>query len=233
MDSLAREAPHPVGAWHAIELVVLRPARAGKSCQARLPETDTASGLRSPLMTDPLIHPTAIVEPGAQVGIGTRVWHHSQIREGARVGQDCTLGKNVFVDTGVIIGDGCKIQNNVSVYRGVVLADRVFVGPSAVFTNDRTPRAFNLEWEVIPTRVETGASIGANATIVCGVTLGAFSMVAAGAVVAHSVAPHSLVAGCPARPIGWVCECGRILGRDPSPPTATCTCGRTLEGAAT
>lgn len=180
------------------------------------------------------IDATAIVEAGAVVGDGTRIWHHSHVRAGATVGGRCTLGKNVFVDAGVDIGTKVKIQNNVSVYRGVHLADEVFVGPSAVFTNDRFPRASAPDWEIVDTWVRRGASIGANATIVCGVEIGAWATVAAGSVVTHDVAPHELVAGNPARRLGWVCRCGRVLARTtgPLPATVCTTCGGRFEGSA-
>jgi acetyltransferase-like isoleucine patch superfamily enzyme len=164
------------------------------------------------------VHETAVVEDGAALGPGTRVWHHAHVRSGAVVGADCVLGKNVFVDEGAVVGDRCKIQNNVSVYRGVTLGDEVFVGPSAVFTNDLRPRAAAADWQVTPTVVEDGASVGANATIVCGTVLGRAAMVAAGAVVTRDVAPHQLVAGNPARHLGWVCACGEVVGRDAEPP---------------
>jgi UDP-2-acetamido-3-amino-2,3-dideoxy-glucuronate N-acetyltransferase len=157
------------------------------------------------------IHPTALVEAGAVVGAGTRVWHRSHIRSGARIGADCTIGFSVYVDQGAVIGDRCKIQNHVSVYCGVVLEDDVFVGPAATFTNDRYPRASSGNWEVVATQVRRGASIGAHATIVCGVEVGAWSMVAAGAVVTGDVPPHALVVGTPARVRGWVCRCGHPL----------------------
>lgn len=166
----------------------------------------------------PYVHPTAIVEPGASIGPGTKVWHHAHVRAGARVGAGCTLGKNVFVDAGVTIGDRCKVQNNVSVYAGVTLEDEVFVGPAATFTNDRYPRAANPDWQVVETFVRRGASIGANATIVCGVEVGCWSAVAAGAVVTRPVAPHELVAGVPARRIGWVCRCGTVIGHGVAAP---------------
>ena len=164
------------------------------------------------------IHPSAVVEDGAQVGEGTTVWHHAHIRTGAVVGPDSVIGKNVYVDAGARIGARSKIQNNVSVYRGVELADEVFVGPGAVFTNDRTPRAVAPDWVVTPTRVRRGASIGANATLVCGIELGSWSMVAAGAVVTRSTRDHQLVAGNPARHHGWVCRCGAVVSRDRDPP---------------
>lgn len=167
-------------------------------------------------MIDPTvrIHQTAIVEDGATLGARTGVWHHAHIRDGAVVGADCVVGKNVYIDTQVRIGDRCKIQNNVSVYHGVEIGDDVFVGPSATFTNDLVPRAFNADWVITPTFVARGASIGANATIVCGTSLGEYSMVAAGATVTRDVAPHQLVAGTPARHLGWVCRCGVVISRE-------------------
>ena len=173
------------------------------------------------------VHPTALVEDGAVVGPGTKIWHRSHIRTQSRIGADCTIGFAVYVDTGVTIGDRCKIQNHVSVFRGVVLDEDVLVGPSGTFTNDLYPRAGSEEWEVVPTHVRRGASIGANATIVCGVELGAWSMVAAGAVVATDVPAHGLVAGIPARLRGWVCVCGRPVARQGDPLPERCpSCGR-------
>lgn len=159
------------------------------------------------------VHATAVVEDGAVIGDGTRIWHHAHVRAGARIGRDCVIGKNVYVDAGAVIGDRCKVQNNVSVYSGVTLGDEVFVGPSAVFTNDLLPRAQNPGWQVVETVVHHGASIGANATVVCGHVIGAWAMVAAGAVVTRDVADHQLVAGNPARHHGWVCRCGRVVSR--------------------
>ncbi len=175
------------------------------------------------------IHETAIVEPGARIGTGTHVWHQAHVHDGAAIGRDCVLGKNVFVDATVVIGDRVKIQNNVSVYRGVTLEDEVFVGPSAVFTNDRQPRANNPGWEITPTLVHEGASIGANATIVCGIEIGTWAMVGAGSVVTRSVEPYQLVVGVPARPAGWVCRCGAIVSREAGRP-ASLECGQ-CEGA--
>jgi acetyltransferase-like isoleucine patch superfamily enzyme len=176
-----------------------------------------------------LVHETAIVEAGASVGDGTRVWHHVHIRQGAVVGRDCRLGKNVFVDAGVRIGDRVRIQNNVSVYAGVTLADDVLVGPSAVFTNDRRPRAHAFAWELASTHVRQGASIGANATIVCPIEIGEWAMVGAGAVVTRDVLANQLVIGNPARPAGWCCWCGRIVSRDRQRPSnAVCECGLRL-----
>jgi UDP-2-acetamido-3-amino-2,3-dideoxy-glucuronate N-acetyltransferase len=158
-------------------------------------------------------HATAIVDRGARIGPGTKVWHFSHVMAGARIGARCVLGQNVFVAATAMIGDGCRIQNNVSIYDGVVLEGGVFVGPSAVFTNVRTPRAFvDRRAAVGPTRVGRGATIGANATIVCGTTIAEFGFVAAGAVVTRDVAAHAIVAGVPARPARWICRCGETIG---------------------
>ncbi len=161
------------------------------------------------------IHPTAIVEEGAEIGEGTRIWHFVHVREGARIGRNCNIGKGVYIDKGAIIGDSVKIQNFVSVYRGVVIEDEAFIGPHVVFTNDKYPRSFNEDWEVIPTLVKKGASIGANATILCGITVGRYAMIAAGAVVTSDVPDHGLVIGSPARLVGFVCYCGRPLVNEP------------------
>jgi dTDP-4-amino-4,6-dideoxygalactose transaminase/acetyltransferase-like isoleucine patch superfamily enzyme len=166
----------------------------------------------------PFVHPTAIVELSAMVGCGTAIWHHTHVRNGAIIGSNCTLGKNVYVDEGVLIGDRTKIQNNVSVYHGVHLGDEVFIGPSVVFTNDLRPRAMSNDWQPVPTHVRHGASIGANATIVCGVEIGKSGMVGAGAVVTTSVLPHELVMGNPALHRGWVCACGAVVSRAEQQP---------------
>jgi acetyltransferase-like isoleucine patch superfamily enzyme len=163
------------------------------------------------------VHESAEVEPGGTVGAGTRIWRRAHIRAGAVIGTDCNIGANVYVDKNVRIGDRVKIQNNVSVYEGVVLDDECLVGPAAVFTNDRNPRAVG-SWQLASTRVCRGASVGANATIVCGITLGEHSLVAAGAVVTRSVLPHELVQGNPARHAGWVCRCGVVASRDAERP---------------
>jgi UDP-2-acetamido-3-amino-2,3-dideoxy-glucuronate N-acetyltransferase len=163
----------------------------------------------------PWAHPSAEVEPGAVLGAGTRVWRFSHVAAGARIGADCVIGQNVAIGPGVIVGDRCKIQNNVSLYAGVVLEDGVFCGPSCVFTNVTTPRAeINRKAEFKPTRVGRGATIGANATIVCGHDLGAWCLIAAGAVVTHDVPPLALMAGVPARRVGWVSHAGEVLGQD-------------------
>ncbi len=157
------------------------------------------------------VHPSAEVSTDALVGDGTRIWHWAQIREGVRIGRDCVIGKDVYIDAGVVVGDRCKVQNFATLYKGVTVGDRVFIGPHACFTNDQYPRAVSPDWKVVPTKVEDGASIGANATILCGITIGRNAMVAAGAVVTKDVPPHALVSGVPAKVVGWVCECGRPL----------------------
>lgn len=165
-------------------------------------------------MSDYRKHETAIVDEGAQIGSGTSIWHWVHVCGKATIGEQCSLGQNVFVANGVTIGNNVKIQNNVSVYEGVVLEDNVFCGPSMVFTNVRTPRcAFprNTADAYHETRVRHDASIGANATIVCGVTVGEWAFVAAGAVVTRDVAPYALMAGVPAKRIGWACRCGAPL----------------------
>lgn len=164
-------------------------------------------------MGDPFIHETSVVDEGATIGKGTKVWHFSHIQSGAIVGENCSLGQNVNVSNNVIIGNGCKIQNNVSVYEGVMLEDYVFCGPSCVFTNDLTPRAKYPKGRANykKTIVHTGASIGANATIVCGNEIGEWAMIGAGAVVTSNVPDHALMLGVPAKQKGWVCECGSKL----------------------
>jgi len=178
-------------------------------------------------------HPSAIVDEGAEIGAGTKVWHFSHVSSGARIGARCSLGQNVFVAPRVTVGDGVKIQNNVSLYEGVVLEDYVFCGPSMVFTNVRTPRsAFprNTSSDYATTRVRHGASIGANATLVCGVTVGEWAFVAAGAVVTRDVPDYALMAGVPARRIGWACRCGATL-RVEGGRAACPDCARTYEHA--
>ena len=160
------------------------------------------------------VHSSAEVSREAAIGDGTSVWHWAQIRERARIGQNCNVGKDVYVDADVVVGDDCKIQNFATLYKGLRVGNRVFIGPHACFTNDEYPRAVNPDWKVVPTTVEDGASIGANATILCGITIGRNAMIAAGAVVTKDVPPHGLVAGVPAKLIGWVCECGRPLDRN-------------------
>lgn len=160
------------------------------------------------------IHPSANVSKKAHIGAGTKVWINVQIRENTEIGESCILSKDVYVDHSVKIGHRCKIQNSVSVYNGVEIGDDVFIGPSACFTNDRVPRAFNSDWKITPTRVANGASIGANATIVCGITIGEYAMVAAGSVVTRDVPPYTLVLGNPARAVACIDKEGNRISGD-------------------
>lgn len=173
------------------------------------------------------IHPTAIVDEGAQIGDGSRVWHWVHICGGARIGRDCSFGQNVYVGNRVVIGDNCKVQNNVSIYDNVTLEADVFCGPSMVFTNVRNPRAaVSRKDEYRNTLVKQGATLGANCTVVCGTTLGEYAFVAAGAVVTKDVAPYALVAGVPARQIGWMSRFGEQLAL-PLHGDGTTTCKAT------
>ena len=168
------------------------------------------------------IHPTADVSEEAQIGESTSIWHQAQVRPEARIGRNCIIGKGVYVDTGVILGDNVKVQNYVSIYHGVTLEDGVFCGPHCVFTNDKRPRAINADgslkaaddWELGETLVKTGAAIGANAVIICGVTVGAWAMIGSGSVVSRDVPDYGLVWGNPARLRGFVCPCGERLEGD-------------------
>ena len=168
-------------------------------------------------MTETVIHPTAEVHPTAEIGPGTRIWRNVQVRQGARIGASCIVGKDAFIDHGVVIGANCKIQNGAQIYHGAALEDGVFIGPAVVLTNDRLPRAINpdgslkteADWEVGRILVRFGASLGAGAVVVTGVTIGRFAMVGAGALVTHDVPDHGLVVGSPARLVGYVCACGR------------------------
>lgn len=173
--------------------------------------------IKPDLPRDAIVHDSAEIESGAQLGEGVRIWRRTHVRTGARIGAGTSLGANVFVDADVLIGERVKIQNNVSVYEGVDLEDEVFVGPSAVFTNDLNPRATG-PWLLTRTPVRRGASVGANATIVCGNELGEHCLVAAGSVVTKPVLPHQLVLGNPARPAGWVCRCGEVVSRQAQRP---------------
>ncbi len=156
-----------------------------------------------------LIHHTAIIDEGAKVGAGTRIWHFCHIMPGAIIGSNCILGQNVFVDNNAVIGNGVKIQNNVSVYNSVIIEDNVFVGPSVVFTNVINPRAFiERKQEFIQTHVRKGATIGANSTILCGIEIGEYAMIGAGAVVTKNVKPYTIVVGNPGRQVGRVDESG-------------------------
>ena len=166
-------------------------------------------------------HETAVIDEGARIGDGTRIWHFSHVMGGAVIGRDCNLGQNIVVAAGVVIGDRVKIQNNVSVYSGVTLEDDVFCGPSMVFTNVVNPRSHvSRRHEFLPTVVRRGATLGANATVVCGRTIGRYAFVGAGAVVTRDVPDYALVIGNPARLAGWVCECGVKLASGTTPPRA-------------
>ena len=161
------------------------------------------------------IHPTATIEKPCVIGEGTRIWHYSHIMKGAKIGKNCQLGQNVFVDANVEIGNGVKIQNNVSLYDRVKLDDYVFCGPSMVFTNVINPRShIPRKSEFKETLVNKGATLGANSTIICGITIGEYSFIGAGAVVTKDVPPYALVYGNPARLKGWMCECGVKLHMD-------------------
>ncbi len=185
----------------------------------------------------PYIHPTATVEDGAAIGAGTRVWHNAQVRAGARIGTDCILGKGSFVDLDVAIGDSCKLQNYAQVFHGTVVEDEVFVGPLAVLTNDRFPRAANPDgglkgdedWSVDGITVRRGASIGAHSVILPGVEIGRWAVVGAGAVVVSDVEPHRVVVGNPARPLAWAGRCGHVVPEDQWTVVESCPrCGREL-----
>jgi UDP-2-acetamido-3-amino-2,3-dideoxy-glucuronate N-acetyltransferase len=182
--------------------------------------------------TSPFVHATAVVDDGATLGASCQVWHFCHVMPGARVGAGSVLGQNVYVGGAAVVGDRCKIANNVSLYDAVELHDDVFIGPSVVFTNVKTPRAFvSRKHAYQPTVVERGASVGANATIVCGHRLGAFCLIGAGAVVTSDVPPHALFAGVPARRRGWVCRCGEKLpaGSESDGLLSCAACGDTYQ----
>lgn len=203
--------------------------------QNRNPRTDGAEGLRVLQVLDAAqqslhthqtvslsaqikpyyVHETAIVDGGCDIGRGTKIWHFSHIIKGTKIGEDCVIGQNVMIGPDVVVGNRCKIQNNVSLYKGVTLEDGVFCGPSCVFTNVHNPRAeIERKQEYRPTLVERGVTIGANATIVCGNKLGAYSLIGAGAVITKDVKPHAIMVGNPAKHIGWVSHAGEKLGDD-------------------
>ena len=186
------------------------------------------------------IHPTADVSPAAEIGAGTAIWHHCQVREDTKIGTNCILSKGVYVVAGVSLGNNVKVQNYVSIYHGVTIEDGVFCGPHCVFTNDKNPRAVNPDgsrkaaddWVLSKTLVRLGAAIGANATIVCGVTIGQWAMIGSGSVVTRDVPDYGLVWGNPARLRGFVCPCGARLkegGAEGTQMMAGCpTCGRQI-----
>jgi UDP-2-acetamido-3-amino-2,3-dideoxy-glucuronate N-acetyltransferase len=157
-------------------------------------------------------HPSAIIDPGAKIGEGSRIWHFSHLMPSCQVGKNCIIGQNVFIDNQVVVGDGVKIQNNVSLYNGVTIEDDVFIGPSAVFTNVINPRSFiERKEEFRPTQVRKGASIGANATILCGFEIGEYALIGAGSMVISNVPSFALLIGNPARQVGWVSKSGSTL----------------------
>ena len=185
---------------------------------------------------DVRVHATAEVSDAAELGPGTSVWNQAQVRERARLGRECIVGKDVYVDSGVVVGDRCKIQNGAQLFHGVTLGDGVFVGPGAIFTNDLRPRAVTPEgalktasdWTVGETHVGDGAAIGAGAIVLAGVRIGRWAMIGAAAVVTRDVPDHALVAGSPARRLGWVCACGERAVADGAGTSARCGCGRTF-----
>ncbi len=161
------------------------------------------------MASDVFVHPSSIVDEGAEIGPGTKIWHFSHVMGSARIGNNCNIGQNVFVDRNVVIGDNVKVQNNVSLYTGVLVEDDVFLGPSAVLTNVTNPRSHvPRKDEFRQTVIRRGATVGANATIVCGLELGAYAFVGAGSVVTHDVPAHALVYGTPALHHAWMCQCG-------------------------
>ena len=162
-------------------------------------------------MSEYFCHKKSHVENGAKIGQGTKIWINAQVRTGAQIGENCNISKDTYIDSKVTIGDNCKIQNGVSIYNGVKIENEVFIGPNVTFTNDKIPRAFNNSWSITKTLIKTGSSIGANATIVCGVVVGEFAIVAAGSVVTKDVEPYSLVMGNPAKHYSYVDKDGYKL----------------------
>jgi dTDP-4-amino-4,6-dideoxygalactose transaminase/acetyltransferase-like isoleucine patch superfamily enzyme len=182
-------------------------------------------------VTPPFVHSSAIVDDDVQLGDATRIWHFAHVSEGARIGARCTLGQGTFVGRGVRLGDGVKVQNHVSIYEGVEIEDEVFLGPSCVFTNVLVPRAFvDRKAELLPTRVGRGATIGANATVLCGNSIGSYALIGAGAVVTRDVPAHALVVGNPARRVGWACRCGVRLPDAPRPRCPACGAAYLVDG---
>lgn len=192
----------------------------------QIPESTTTS------QSTTFVHPSAEVHPSAVLGQGVKIWNGAQVRERTQIGDDCNLGKDVYIDVDVTLGRGVRIQNGVSVYKGVQLADDVFIGPNVCFTNDLYPRAFNRDWHLVETRIKKGASIGAGATIVCGITIGEYALVGVASVVTRDVPAYGLVMGNPARLRGYVCQCGKPI-RDAAPGIAivyTCPhCQKTIK----
>lgn len=184
-------------------------------------------------MSDVFVHESSYVDDGAEIGAGTKIWHFCHVMSGTRIGRRCNIGQNVVISPQVVIGDNVKIQNNVSLYTGVVLEDDVFCGPSMVFTNVVNPRSHvSRKDEYRQTLVKRGASFGANSTVVCGHTIGAYAFIGAGAVVTRDVPDYALVVGNPGRITGWMCQCGvKLASGSTTPAAATCTvCGISYRG---
>jgi UDP-2-acetamido-3-amino-2,3-dideoxy-glucuronate N-acetyltransferase len=174
--------------------------------------------------TDFFVHESSYIDEPCEIGHGTKIWHFCHVMAGAKIGQNCTIGQNVVIAPGVILGKGVKVQNNVSIYTGVICEDNVFLGPSMVFTNVINPRAFiERKEEFQTTLIKKGASIGANATVLCGNTIGSYAFIGAGSVVSKNIPDYALVYGNPARIQGWVCQCGEKLNFENN--FATCSCG--------
>jgi UDP-2-acetamido-3-amino-2,3-dideoxy-glucuronate N-acetyltransferase len=186
-------------------------------------------------MSDYFVHESSYVDEGSEIGAGTKIWHFTHVMSGSRIGRRCNIGQNVVVSPQVVVGDNVKIQNNVSVYTGVILEDDVFCGPSMVFTNVINPRSqVPRRNEYRPTLVKRGATIGANATVLCGHSIGRYAFVGAGAVVTRDIPDYALVLGNPGRLAGWMCECGVKLAATVRPPdeTACASCGARYRSAA-
>lgn len=165
-------------------------------------------------MNEVYVHPTAVIDKTAVIGDGTKVWHFVHVRENAEIGRNCVLGDFVYVGMGVKIGNDVKLENRATVYGGVKIEDKVFVGPHVTFTNDPYPRSFSTDWKIVPTLVRKGASIGAGAVVMCGVTIGEYAMIGAGSVVTKDIPPHALTYGNPAKIRGFVCRCGKRLTKE-------------------
>jgi UDP-2-acetamido-3-amino-2,3-dideoxy-glucuronate N-acetyltransferase len=165
-------------------------------------------------LKDVHVHPTAVVDKTAKIGKGTKIWHFAHVREAVEIGENCVLGHAVYVDKRVKIGNRVKLENKANVYQGVEIEDDVFVGPDVTFTNDLYPRSFNTSWKASPTLVKQGASIGAGTVVICGTTIGEYSMIGAGSVVTNDIPSHTLAYGNPAKIMGMICKCGRKLVRD-------------------
>jgi len=208
---------------------VLRVLDAAESALAERPVVEGVASHETAITSRPFVHESSSIDDGATIGEGTKVWHYSHILKGSSVGEKCIIGQNVMIGPDVTVGSGCKIQNNISLYKGIILEDEVFCGPSCVFTNVYNPRTFvNRKNEFQNTVVKRGATIGANATILCGTTVGRYAMVGAGAVVKSDVVDYAIVAGVPAKQIGWACKCGVTLCF--SDEKAACThCGSRYE----